>query len=728
MLAWHVPFLGWRRLPVDLSEFEIAHFFTLKPVDIHAVRSRYKEDLRLGAALQLGFLTMCGRPLDSLQRIPVDLLRHLGAQLDIAAPDIATIRAIYRRRRATLFEHQTWAIAYLDMRRLQPRDQNPLMGPLTDIVRAGVFGDHLRSATRRLLYEHRIIIPGQRRLGDLIRNATTKVELEALQSIEREIPAQTRDRWVQALRDTVGDCSLTLMEYLQEPPGKFSPATIERQFNKVQRLRDLGVSKYLIASLTPSQLQAYAQRMRRRRPSRTVQLREPRRTLELVSFLQYALCEHTDLLIRLIDRRVSQLWRRASEEARRRRGESTAADDFVTGIRAIMARTDVPADARVGAVESLLGQLDSGTLRAPCLAARQREVLVSYSAQIRPLVQMLLALELRCDKTSTWSRILLNWTIAYNQDLDCVSERMRPTSSRAWTQLCQDTDGARAFHAGEAHLLWEARQALRRGSLYASHSFSFRSPEVLFDQRGTTVRAPGSTRDPDQFLDQLCAQLEVALEHVAEAIEFEDLEIEGTKIHQHRLAAHDTPPELTQVRDAVMASFPMIHLPEILVEIDARVRFSWLLIGREPSSEEELLYLYVALLGHAMDIGAKRLSLMAPGLSVSGLTDALQLLEEPGPLQRANAATLEFMQARPLATHWGNTQDCAADAMSLDATRHLWLARTDPKRRNLSTATYVHTLARHGIAYDQPIPSPAGRMGPPSRAHCARRSCPSGGS
>ena len=23
MLAWHVPFLGWRRLPADLSEFEI---------------------------------------------------------------------------------------------------------------------------------------------------------------------------------------------------------------------------------------------------------------------------------------------------------------------------------------------------------------------------------------------------------------------------------------------------------------------------------------------------------------------------------------------------------------------------------------------------------------------------------------------------------------------------------------------------------------------------------
>jgi len=94
---------------------------------------------------------MCGRPLDALQRVPADLLQHLGAQLDISAPDITTIRALYRRRRATLFEHQSWAISYLGMRRFQPRDQVTLMRPLTDIVRAGVSGDHLRSATRRVL-------------------------------------------------------------------------------------------------------------------------------------------------------------------------------------------------------------------------------------------------------------------------------------------------------------------------------------------------------------------------------------------------------------------------------------------------------------------------------------------------------------------------------------------------------------------------------------------------
>ena len=704
MLAWHVPFLGWQRLPADLSEFEIAHFFTLTAPDLRAVRSRYKKSLRLGAALQLGFLAMCGRPLRVFQRVPADLLRHLGKQLRMPAPDIATLRSIYRRRRSTLFEHRAWAMSHLGMRRLQASDAANVTGLLSDVVRSGVFGDQLLTAARRILYEQRIVIPGRRRLADLARVAMLAVETEAVVIIERDIPAETRADWEEALARPRLDSTATLLEYLQEAPGKFSPGTIETQFDKVQRLCDLGVARYLVPAFTPAQMQAYAQGMRRRRPSRTEQLKEPRRTIELVAFLQHALLEHTDLLIRLIDRRVSQLWRRALDQARRRHGDSSASDTFVVEVRRTLADSDSPAAARLSAIEALLGRLDAGALRPSCLAARQREVLVEQSSQIRPLIKMLLSLDLGSDEGDRWPVLLKAWRWTYRRNLDYVTKEMCATESRVWAALRDERDGIRAVHAAEAQLLWELRQALRRGSLYVPHSFSYRSPCDLFDSSGTTVRAPGSDRDPVEFLNQLCAQLEVALEYVAEAVWFEELEVEGTKIHQHRLGPHDTPYDLPAVRDAMHASLPMIHLPEILVEIDAKVRFSWILLGREPTSEEELLYVYVAVLGHAMDIGAKRLSLMAPGLSVSGLTDALQLLEDPGPLRRANAATVEFLQAHPITTCWGNTGDCAADSMSLDGTRHLWLARTDPKRRTLSTATYVHTLARRGIAYDQPIP------------------------
>jgi hypothetical protein len=53
MLAWHVPYLGWTRLPADVSEFEITHFFSLRVEEGSAVLTRYRDSLRLGAALQI---------------------------------------------------------------------------------------------------------------------------------------------------------------------------------------------------------------------------------------------------------------------------------------------------------------------------------------------------------------------------------------------------------------------------------------------------------------------------------------------------------------------------------------------------------------------------------------------------------------------------------------------------------------------------------------------------
>ncbi len=56
-----------------------------------------------------------------------------------------------------------------------------------------------------------------------------------------------------------------LLEYLQEPPGKFSPNTIERQFNKVVRLRDLGAARHLVAAYASSAAAAKNENTRRSR-------------------------------------------------------------------------------------------------------------------------------------------------------------------------------------------------------------------------------------------------------------------------------------------------------------------------------------------------------------------------------------------------------------------------------------------------------------------------------
>jgi hypothetical protein len=395
MLAWHVPYLGWTRLPADVSEFEITHFFSLRAEERSAVLTRYRDSLRLGAALQIGFLKMCGRPLDAIQRVPANLLKHLGEQIEIPAPTIATLRALYLKRRRTLYEHQRWAMEFLGMIRFEPTDTDKLLPSLCDVVRAGVSGDHLLTATRKLLYENRFVIPGTRRLSNLMQAAVSRVEHDALSGIERTIPVLIRNRWLDALSSLADpEHRMTLLEYLQEPPAKFSPSMIERQSGKVTELRDLGVDTYK-TDMVPALMQSYAQGMRKRRPSRFHQLQEPRRTLELVAFMRYALLEHTDTLIRLIDRRVARLWGRASEEARRTREEGSATNLFVDGIRSALAAASASTEERIATITSLLADLDGGRLKPKSIAARQRDILIGQIAQIRPLLKSYLALDLR---------------------------------------------------------------------------------------------------------------------------------------------------------------------------------------------------------------------------------------------------------------------------------------------------------------------------------------------
>src|SRR5580658_8803316 len=63
---------------------------------------------RLGAAARV---RMTGSTLAAMDHVLRAVLKHLGTQLQGLAPEIATLRALYRVER-TLYAHQSWACAY----------------------------------------------------------------------------------------------------------------------------------------------------------------------------------------------------------------------------------------------------------------------------------------------------------------------------------------------------------------------------------------------------------------------------------------------------------------------------------------------------------------------------------------------------------------------------------------------------------------------------------------
>ena len=118
MDSWHATFLGLRHLPREVSAFEIEAFYQFSAEECRVIEERRRPELKLALALQIGFLRMSGRLLEAVRIVPPLLWKHLGARFNVAAPDLASLRAMYRRA-PTLIEHQQLACETLGFRWLE---------------------------------------------------------------------------------------------------------------------------------------------------------------------------------------------------------------------------------------------------------------------------------------------------------------------------------------------------------------------------------------------------------------------------------------------------------------------------------------------------------------------------------------------------------------------------------------------------------------------------------
>ena len=69
MEHWRLAYLGMRRMPRDLSEFELATFFTFSSKERALINARRGPLYRLALALHIGFVRMTGAALDAYQYV-----------------------------------------------------------------------------------------------------------------------------------------------------------------------------------------------------------------------------------------------------------------------------------------------------------------------------------------------------------------------------------------------------------------------------------------------------------------------------------------------------------------------------------------------------------------------------------------------------------------------------------------------------------------------------------
>lgn len=175
------------------------------------------------------------------------------------------------------------------------------------------------------------------------------------------------------------------------------------------------------------------------------------------------------------------------------------------------------------------------------------------------------------------------------------------------------------------------------------------------------------------------------------------------ELHLTHLDAEEEDPKVAELRTRLHQRIGEAQLPDLILSIDAEVRFSWIMLGREPRSHQELLMVYAGILAHGTAMSAVETARMISGLTAEGIRQAMRWASDEHRLREASRAGLTFMHRHPITQAWGRSDLASSDMMSLDTSKRVWQARIDPRRKQPGIGIYSHVRDRWGIFYAQPI-------------------------
>ena len=304
-----------------LSDFDLEQFFQLNDDDMAAIGKQFRTGHRAPAALMVLFMRAAGRPLDRFTVLPRSLLRYVGERFNTTAPTIASLRAIYQRSQ-TLYKHQLWAKNHIGLKELDPMAEADLVAMLALHAAEASHPDDLVTSACHWLYDHRILIPGPRRVLGWARDAFATIEAHIRQAIDSEVTPAVLQRCRESAYSLRPDGEATHLEWLKTPSKRHGSTTVAETLERIHYLKTLGVHEWPLGGIALPKQRAYAQQVQARRPAKTRELKEARQTIELVCFLRVSLLELTDVAMHQGARRSQQLFREATQKAKASRDRS----------------------------------------------------------------------------------------------------------------------------------------------------------------------------------------------------------------------------------------------------------------------------------------------------------------------------------------------------------------------------------------------------------------------
>ena len=710
MQDWRAQYLGLTTFPITLTSAEIDELFALDGDVARVVGARRTSLTRLGLVLQVGFLRLTGRTLNSVQVIPPAVLASAGRAAGIAAPQLASIRSIYRRR-MTLYQHQQAAMAALGFKDYGEASQRALTGHLRRMATQNFDSAVLMRQAMTWLHAHHWVLPGQSRIENRVAAAQAHVTKSLRAQMTQATDSQCVQRWVQDLSGVHDEgTGETLFEWLRKPATGTSQTNIEEAALRLDALRNLGADRIVLTALPIAGMRHYASGMATQKAPSLALLREPRRTVEIGCWLRMQFLQLNDVVLNQVSRRIGDLWREAHETVETRAfRELEAYRASVSAIRRALGDPSLSDAALRTTVATAIAPLPAASIGAGRAQAIRAEM-AARPARLRALLKAVSSLSLDYSEGDPIAIAMATLGRVYAKDEAGLAPLGSPfaTIQRALIEAASTAEERLAAYEVATALLF--KRSLRNGSASSADSIRHRSladqlmpPAQWLKNKGSFARTQSLPKSLEAYINGHKAALTDQIAALDAAITAGAIGLREGRLRIPKLKALGETPSVNVTRKALFKAIGTVQLPDILIEIDAITHFSWALLGRQPVSTTELTLAYCALLGLGTMQSAASVSRMVAGVSDDQIEYVMRQIIASVQLRSASDAVVNHMLSHPVARRWGSGNQASADMMSLDATRHLWNARTEPRRGTRAIGTYSHILDQWPIIYDQAI-------------------------
>ena len=282
--------------------------------------------------------------------------------------------------------------------------------------------------------------------------------------------------------------------------------------------------------------------------------------------------------------------------------------------------------------------------------------------------------------------------------------------TRAWRRLVLSEPGKVSRSAYTFCALEALRDALHRRDVFVARSDRWGDPrsvllperawEISREQTRTSLKLP---TDPKEFVAILGTELDAAYQRTLDGLRRDHpiFEVAEGRIDLEKLDAFDEPSSLRALRARIDAMLPDVDLPELLLEIATRTRFTTAFTHeREPSARLSDLEVSIiaVLIAQACNVGYKPLvDEKVPALRLERLKYVARHYVRPES-DRRHAMIVDYHAKLPLAIEWGGGEVANIDGLRFVVPRETIHARRNPRyfhRRRGITA--IGTTADHYV-------------------------------